>query len=102
MKNCIVRPVITEKSMNEAAHGKYTFIVHLSANKRMIARDVASLFSVDVLSVATIIVPGKMARSGKKRTVSYASDKKKAIVEIKKGQKIDAFELEQKEGEKNA
>ena len=84
MKNCIVRPVITEKSMNEAAKGKYTFIVDLAANKHVIARDVASLFSVDVLSVATIIKPGKMGRSGKKRTITYASDMKKAIADLQK------------------
>jgi len=102
MKNCIIRPVITEKSMNDVAKNKYTFLVDVRANKHEIQRDVMALFSVDVVSVATMVKPGKMKHSGKKRTVSYASDMKKAIVEIQKGQKIDAFTIEQKEGEKNS
>lgn len=101
MKHCIIHPVITEKSMAEAAKGKYTFIVALSANKHVIAKDAERLFGVDVLSVVTMIKPGKMGHSGKKRTVTYGQDTKKAIVQVKEGQKIDAFTVE-KEGEKKS
>ena len=44
----ILRPVISEKSMDEAGHGKYTFAVHGDANKIMIKGAVEELFKVNV------------------------------------------------------
>ena len=50
----IRKPVITEKSMADMAEKKYTFIVHVDANKSQIKRAVEEVFNVKVESVNTI------------------------------------------------
>jgi len=40
----VIHPVISEKSMDEAQRGKYTFAVHRDANKVQIAAAVGELF----------------------------------------------------------
>ena len=47
----ILRPVISEKSMDETQRGKYTFRVHDDANKLQIKAAIEELFKVDVLNV---------------------------------------------------
>ena len=49
----IRKPVITEKSMAAMAENKYTFIVHISANKSQIKRAVEEVFNVKVADVKT-------------------------------------------------
>ena len=90
------RPVISEKSMSLAAQGKFTFIVDKRANKDQIAQVVADHFKVTVEKVATVSIKGKTKRFGKKRSQVKLSDYKKAIVKLKKGQKIDLFEIKDK------
>ena len=90
--NILIRPVITEKSMQDAAKNRYTFAVAVEANKAEIAKEVAKNFSVKVLSVKTITVKGKTRRTGKTRQEIKTSPWKKAIVEIEKGQKIELFD----------
>jgi len=89
----LISPVITEKSMNNAGKGKYTFKVINSANKLSIKKEVEKRFNVNVLAVTTVIVKGKVKRSGKKRMQKRTSNWKKAVVALKAGQKIDLFEL---------
>ena len=56
----ILRPVITEKSMNLMAEKKYTFYVHPEANKSMIKDAVEKMFAgTKVESVNTMNCPGK-------------------------------------------
>ena len=51
----ILKPVITEKSMNEMGSKKYTFLVHVDANKTMIKEAVEKMFDgVKVESVNTM------------------------------------------------
>ena len=50
----IRKPVITEKSMAAMAEKKYTFIVHMSANKVQIKKAVEEVFGVKVEKVQTI------------------------------------------------
>lgn len=88
----ILKPVITEKSISATQKNCYTFKVILRATKKEIQDAVTDLFKVDVLSVKTIIFKGKTRKSGKKRLVKKLPDQKKAIVEIKEGQKIALFE----------
>jgi len=89
----LVRPVISEKSMRDAMVGKYTFEVCLWANKRQIAGAVANQFGVEVMAVKTTVTKGKVKRVGRKRVELKEKDVKKAVVEVKKGQKIDIFEV---------
>lgn len=77
----ILRPVITEKSMNSMAEKKYTFYVHTDANKTQIKEAVEKMFvGTKVASVNTINLDGKSRRRG--RTVGKTAAKKKAIVQL--------------------
>jgi large subunit ribosomal protein L23 len=85
------KPVITEKSMNEMADKKYTFIVDVNANKTEIKKAIEEVFKVKVDKVNTVRVLGKMKRQGKfeGRRSSY----KKAIVKLTAESKgIEFFE----------
>ena len=85
------KPVITEKSMNEMADKKYTFVVDINANKTEIKKAIEEVFKVKVERVNTVRVLGKMKRMGKNegRKPSY----KKAIVKLTAESKgIEFFE----------
>ncbi|MDD2420686.1 MAG: 50S ribosomal protein L23 [Heliobacteriaceae bacterium] len=84
------KPVITEKSMDLVAENKYTFIVQPDANKIEIKYAVEQLFKVKVLAVNTISVKGRFKRVGK--FSGRTSNRKKAIVTVQEGQKIEIFE----------
>jgi len=88
----IKRPVLTEKSLQEATEGKYTFEVDLAANKKEIAQAVKKAFSVDVLAVSTRIVKGRRVRIRGTKLMRAGSKFKKATVKVAAGQKIPAFE----------
>jgi large subunit ribosomal protein L23 len=89
----IISPLITEKSMNDASHGKYTFRVAKSANKNEIKKTVEDYFKVHVTHISTSILKGKKSRVGIRRTEKSLSDTKKAVVTLKSGEKIGMFEL---------
>lgn len=76
----IRKPIITEKSMASMAEKKYTFIVHVDANKSQIKRAVEEVFNVKVENVNTINGLGKTKRMGVH--VGKRSDYKKAIVTL--------------------
>lgn len=90
--NILIKPVITEKSMQDAANFRYTFAVAYEANKAEIAQSVSANFNVKVVSVKTMILKGKTRHSGKTRQEVQTSDWKKAVVEVEKGQKINLFD----------
>lgn len=78
----ILKPVITEKSMNMMAEKKYTFYVHPDANKAMIKEAVEKMFEgTKVEKVNTMNIPGKKKRRG--MTVGRTAATKKAIVKLK-------------------
>ena len=77
----IIRPVITEQSMMEAACGKYTFEVDRRASKTEIRQAVEVLFDVKVTGVNTINLRGKERRVGAGRK-GMTSARKKAIITI--------------------
>ncbi|MFT8347450.1 50S ribosomal protein L23 [Clostridium saccharoperbutylacetonicum] len=76
----IRKPIITEKSMASMADKKYTFIVHVDANKSQIKRAVEEVFNVKVESVNTINGIGKTKRMGVH--VGKRPDYKKAVVTL--------------------
>ncbi len=77
----ILKPVLTEKSMNEMSDKKYTFLVHPDANKTMIADAVEKMFDgVKVASVNTMNMDGKKRRRG--MVVGKTATTKKAIVTL--------------------
>ena len=77
----ILKPVITEKSMNAMGDKKYTFMVHVDANKSMIKEAVEKMFAgTKVESVNTMNCEGKERRRG--RTSGKTAATKKAIVKL--------------------
>lgn len=94
------KAMISEKSFQMAAEGKFCFIVDKSADKNTVADAVAELFSVDVLDVNMSNYIGKEKRT--KKGAGKRSNYKKAIVTVKKGQKIDLFEVEKDKKNENA
>lgn len=91
------RPIITEKSMNLAKNGLYTFEVVKWASKPLIARVVSEKFGVKVLKVNTINVRGEVKVQKRVRKLYKRADFKKAIVQVKKGDKITLFETPKEE-----
>lgn len=93
MQTIIKRPVITEKSLQRAPLGWYTFAVVASARKEQIAAAIAALYNVKVVEVRTVLMQGKTRRVGRKATTIRRPDWKKAMVRLSPGQKIDVFEV---------
>jgi len=90
----ILRPVISEKSMDQTTHHKYTFAVADEANKLQIKDAVEALFKVTVLDVNVLTSkPKEKSRNRRRgRQVGYTSAWKKAIVTVKAGDSIEFFE----------
>jgi large subunit ribosomal protein L23 len=90
----IIRPVISEKSMDQAQHGKYTFQVHNDANKLQIAEAVAELFKVEVIGVNVLTTKSKVLRGRfvRNRVGGHSTPWRKAVVTLAPGQKIELFE----------
>lgn len=89
-RDIIVKPVVSEKSVADMEHNKYTFKVSLSANKIDIKNAVEEIFKVKVKDVKTMVVKGKVKRMG--RFEGKRPDWKKAIVTLNDGDKIEIFE----------
>ena len=91
MHDIIIKPIVSEKSMDQLADRKYTFKVALNANKIEIAKAVESIFGVKVEKVTTSRVRGKMKRMGVH--MGKRSDWKKATVKLTADSKtIEFFE----------
>jgi large subunit ribosomal protein L23 len=86
----IKRLMITEKNMDMNPLNKYVFEVEKTANKVEIAKAVAKLFSVNVVSVNTLRTKREMKRFGSRGATKKAS--KKAIVTVAAGQSIDLLD----------
>ena len=87
----ILKPVITEKSMNAMGDKKYTFFVHPEATKTQIKEAVEKMFEgTKVKSVNTMNIDGKKRRRG--MTVGKTAKSKKAIVALTEDSKdIEIF-----------
>lgn len=85
----IIEPVVSEKSYSLLDDGRYTFIVHPTANKTEIKQAVEAIWGVRVRKVNTLNRPGKRVRFGlvqgqRRRT-------KRAVVTLAEGDEIDIF-----------
>ncbi len=89
-RTVLIEPVVSEKSYALMSVNKYTFRVHDDAHKTQIAHAVEEIFDVEVAQVRTISVKPKPKRRG----VSKGTTRKwkKAIVELKPGNRIEIFE----------
>ena len=76
----IIKPVISEQSMEDAQAKKYTFKVAVDANKTEVKNAVEEIFGVEVAKVNIMNVVGKKKRMG--RFVGMTAATKKAIVTL--------------------
>lgn len=89
-QDILKKPIVSERSMGLTAENKYSFYVDPKANKIEIKHAVQELFKVTVTDVNTMNVKGKTKRMGK--YLGRTADRKKAIVTLKDGDKIEIFE----------
>ena len=85
-KTILIHPIISEKSVKDKEHNKYSFKVRWGSNKSEIKKAIEDKFKIKVDKVNTINVPAKERKMGK--YVGKTSQWKKIIVTIKKGQSI--------------
>ena len=87
----VLKPVISEKSMEDAQVKKYTFKVAVDANKTEVQHAVEEIFDVEVAKVNIMNVVGKKKRMG--RYVGMTAASKKAIVTLtEKSKEIEFFQ----------
>ena len=89
-RDVIIEPVVSEKSYALLDAGRYTFVVHPTANKTEIKQAVESIFNVKVANVNTLNRKGKRKRFG--LTFGQRKSTKRAIVTLAEGDQIDIFE----------
>jgi len=87
----IKRPLFTEKGMDlKERENKLLIEVNPEANKHEIKKAVEEIFKIKVIKIATINERGKLKRFGK--SVGRTSERKKAVITLKKGEKLDFIE----------
>ena len=86
----VIKPVITEKATALAEKGKYVFRVSLKATPLEVKGAIEKIYKVKVLKVNFIMVKSRKRKRG--RISGFSSRWKKAIVTLKKGDKIEIFE----------
>ena len=93
----IRRPVVSEKSIDQSKHGRYTFEVHPAANKIQIKAAIEELYASDKVSVVSVNVLTTKAKTvvrgtRRGRIKGRVSPWRKAVVTLAAGQKIQFFE----------
>jgi large subunit ribosomal protein L23 len=86
----LIEPVVSEKSYHQITENRYTFKVHKDAHKTQIRQAVEELFAVKVVGVNVVKMQPKPKRRGMIRGTRPGW--KKAIVELKPGDRIEIFE----------
>jgi len=86
----LIRPLITEKATYLATYNKYCFEVSTRSNKIEIKRAIKSLYGVDPIDVNIVNMRGKRVRYG--RISGKKKNWKKAVISLKKGDKIELYE----------
>jgi large subunit ribosomal protein L23 len=99
-RSTIIKPLVTEKSMNKVADGRYFFAVSQYATKTQVKKAIESTFNVKVVGLSTSVVKGKSKRAGARRLEIADPVWKKAIVTVKKGDRISIFEAGGEEAKK--
>lgn len=92
MKQIILKPILSEKSFAATEAGKFTFVIADDANKHEVAEVLKEIYKVDVqkVNIINVVPEDKLVRG---RFQSHKKGFKKAIVTLKKGQKIEGFEF---------
>ncbi len=93
IRDVIIAPVISEKSMKDASGGRYTFKVATATNKPLIKQAIEKNFKVKVLKIFVSIVKGRTDKKGIRRQEFVKTAWKKATVQLAKDQKIALFDV---------
>ena len=88
----IIKPVITEQSMDSVADKKYVFKVAIDANKCQIKAAVEEIFGVKVAKVNTVRMQGKVKRTGAYPAGRRAAYKKAVVTLTADSKTIEFFE----------
>ena len=86
-KTLVLRPIVTEKATNLGAFNQYVFLVVAGATGPEVKKAVEATYKVKVAAVRTINLPSKMKRIG--RNLFERAGYRKAVVTLKKGEKLD-------------
>lgn len=86
----LIRPVVSEKATDLTTDNKYVFEVRKGINKRTVELAVEKVYDTKVKSVNVMNVKGKERKVG--RTIGRTPDRRKAIVTLEEGEKIEVFE----------
>jgi large subunit ribosomal protein L23 len=93
----VLKPIVTEKSLvAQQTLDKYAFWVPVTASKNQIEASFKTVFGVSPLDVNTVTLKGKFKTNWKTRKTSQKSDRKKAIITLPKGTKIELLKLNTK------
>jgi len=93
----ILKPIITEKSLAaQQSLDKYAFWVDSNVTKNQIEASFKAVFGIKPLLINTIILKGKNKTNWKTRQTIKKSDRKKAIITVPKGTKIELLKLKTK------
>ena len=87
--NVLKSPVVTEKSTASKEKRKYTFLIHLKANKIEVKNAVEKMYGAKVDSVNIIPVASNVRLVGRGREITKRHNAKKAIVTLKPKQTLD-------------
>lgn len=90
LRDVLRKPVVSEKSVALMEKGKYVFEVAPSASKIEVWRAVEKFFKVNVVAVHVLRVKGKVRRF--RTMLGKTKERKKAIVSLRSGDKIELFE----------
>ena len=85
----VIQPLVSEKAMILSEGNTYVFLVKRQVNKSEIKKEIENLYKVDVVKVTTGRFPGKIKHY--KGLAASEKINKKAMVTVKKGQKIELF-----------
>jgi large subunit ribosomal protein L23 len=91
-RDIILRPVVSEKSYESYDANVYTFEVAPDANKIEIKKAVEEIFGVRVTNVNTLNRQGKRKRNRRDGKVGKRPDRKRAIVSLAEGDRIEIFQ----------
>ncbi|PKL72366.1 50S ribosomal protein L23 [Candidatus Kuenenbacteria bacterium HGW-Kuenenbacteria-1] len=85
----LVKPINTEKSTNLTALNQHVFEVTGNSNKIEIKKAIQAVYNVKPISVNIIKTKGKNVKHGKTKGKTKA--RKKAIITLKQGEKIENY-----------
>ncbi|KKU78262.1 MAG: 50S ribosomal protein L23 [Candidatus Peregrinibacteria bacterium GW2011_GWA2_47_7] len=100
LSQILIRPVLTEKSVHQEVNGKYTFEVHHDASKVDIKNALKALYGVhvDAVNVTHILAKNRLGKG--RKSMEKRSAARRAIVTLKKGEKLDLNKAKKTETKK--